>query len=81
MFASNFSAFLSITYDLFRIVMIALDPFKFLLFTSVLFGILLNASVLLENSVKCLDFLRYALTSFLGSSVLLFLLLYFLLLF
>ena len=76
MFASNFSAFLSITYDLFRIVMIALDPFKFLLFASVLFGILLIASVHHENYVKCLDYLRYALTSFLGSSVLFFLLLF-----
>ena len=72
----EFSAFLSITYDLFRIAMIALNPFRFLIYDSVLFGILMNTSGLLGLSEKCLDYLRCALNSFLGSSVLFFLLLF-----
>ena len=72
----NFSAIPLFTQDLFRIIMIALDPFKFLIYASVLFVILMNASVLLGNSEKCSDYLQYALNSFLGSSVLLFLLLF-----
>ena len=72
MFASNFSAFLSITYDLFRIVMIALDPFGFLIYVSVLFGILMNSSGLLGLIEKCLDYLQCTLKSFLGSSVMFF---------